>query len=465
MKSKLLNTALSLCFPLIDLTLIATAILLSYRIYRLLGIGQSVNYQMSELISFIFLASSVTVLCMTGFQVYKKQSSVLNVEEIKNCIKSIVFSFFILLVILVFGKINLSRYTLALSFVITLTAVIIEKMIFYNFLPELKKINQYNRKILIYGAGELGKTLFRSIANSPKLRLEPVGFIDDDPQKKNMACYQSGFNSHNCVKVLGSRADIESLKAIYAIDEIYIAISDINHSYLISLLKDFKKIGLEASFVPNLHEAFLHKVKITIIGGVPTVKEVEDYLDSNYIIVKKILDKILACILCLMLFPLFVIVGILIKIDSKGPVIFKQDRVGKDGKIFRIFKFRSMYVDTNPNAVNPLTHDDPRITRVGSILRKLSIDEIPQIFNVIKGDMSFVGPRPEMPFIVAKYDQIHMERLKALPGITGLWQLSGDRKKPIHENMDYDLYYIRNISFFLDVTILIQSSIFAFKGI
>jgi lipopolysaccharide/colanic/teichoic acid biosynthesis glycosyltransferase len=151
--------------------------------------------------------------------------------------------------------------------------------------------------------------------------------------------------------------------------------------------------------------------------------------------------------------------------DSKGPVFFRQDRVGKNGKIFQIYKFRSMLTDTDPYSVNPSDQNDPRITSVGRFLRKTSLDELPQIINVLKGDMSFVGPRPEMQFIVAEYDEIHKERLKVLPGITGLWQLSGDRKKAIHENMDYDLYYIRNASFFLDVAILIQTLIFAFRGI
>jgi lipopolysaccharide/colanic/teichoic acid biosynthesis glycosyltransferase len=161
----------------------------------------------------------------------------------------------------------------------------------------------------------------------------------------------------------------------------------------------------------------------------------------------------------------FLIVAIGIKIDSEGPVFFRHDRVGKDGKIFKMYKFRTMCSNVEPYAVNPLDHDDLRITRLGWYLRRMSLDELPQLINVLKGEMSLVGPRPEMPFIVAEYNEIHKERLKAVPGITGLWQLSGDRSKAIHENMDYDLYYIRNMSFFLDIAILIETFIFAFRGI
>jgi putative colanic acid biosynthesis UDP-glucose lipid carrier transferase len=122
--------------------------------------------------------------------------------------------------------------------------------------------------------------------------------------------------------------------------------------------------------------------------------------------------------------------------------------MGKGGRIFKLYKFRTMVADTDPYEVNPIDQYDIRITRVGRFLRKTSLDEMPQIINVVKGEMSFVGPRPEMPFIVKQYDEIHKERLKVLPGITGLWQLSGDRKKAIHENMDYDLYYKNMFRFF-----------------
>jgi lipopolysaccharide/colanic/teichoic acid biosynthesis glycosyltransferase len=124
-----------------------------------------------------------------------------------------------------------------------------------------------------------------------------------------------------------------------------------------------------------------------------------------------------------------------------------------------------MFPDAPPYAINPDSLDDPRITRVGRFLRRSSLDELPQLMNVLKGEMSLVGPRPEMPFIVEQYNAEHKERLKALPGITGLWQLSGDRRKAIHENMEYDLYYLYNRSFFLDVTILFQTLVFAFKGL
>jgi len=124
-----------------------------------------------------------------------------------------------------------------------------------------------------------------------------------------------------------------------------------------------------------------------------------------------------------------------------------------------------MYADVEAYATKPINHNDSRITRIGKYLRKTSLDELPQIINVLRGGMSFIGPRPEMPFIVAEYTDLHRERLKMMPGISGLWQLSGDRKKAIHENIDYDLYYRKNVSFFLDLAIVIETFLFAFRGI
>ncbi|UCF91871.1 MAG: sugar transferase [Desulfobacterales bacterium] len=465
MRNKLLNFGVNVGYPIIDFIVITAGILLSYKIYRILGIGQNVYYQSSQLFPFSLMAAGITIICMGGFGVYKKESSILNVEEIKNCIKGITFSFFILSLILVFGKINLSRYTLIFSFVLCVIATVAEKMIFYNILPSFAPLQGYHKRVLIYGAGELGKALFRSLANSPKMRIIPVGFIDDDPSKSDMVCYQSGFNCKHCLRVIGTRADIQRLKEEYGINEIFIAISNIKDKHLRELLDYLKQQRIEASFVPNLHEAFLHKVTIKKIGDLPIVKEIDFYHRPLYIVVKRYMDFILAAFLLTLLWPLFAVIAVAIKLDSKGSVIFKQTRVGKEGKIFQIYKFRSMFAETDAHAINPVDFKDPRITRVGRFLRKTSLDELPQIINVLKGEMSFVGPRPEMPFIAEKYDGIQKERLTVLPGITGLWQLSGDRSKAIHENMDYDLYYIRNVSFFLDVAILIQTTFFAFKGI
>ena len=169
------------------------------------------------------------------------------------------------------------------------------------------------------------------------------------------------------------------------------------------------------------------------------------------------LSFIVTILLLLLLSPIFGIIVFLIKLTTKGSIVFKQKRIGQHGDEFILYKFRTMYPDTPEYAVHPKKSNDPRVTKLGRYLRRTSLDELPQFLNVLKGEMSVVGPRPEMPFIVENYNDIHRERLNVKPGITGLWQISGDRSLPIHENIDHDLYYIENQSLLLDIIIVLQT--------
>ena len=180
---------------------------------------------------------------------------------------------------------------------------------------------------------------------------------------------------------------------------------------------------------------------------------------------KRAIDVVGAAILLTLALPLGVAVAILIKLDSKGPVLLRQLRIGRCGIPFHMWKFRSMHVGVARYARSPISDRDPRLTRLGRALRRLSIDELPQLLNVLKGDMSLVGPRPEMPFIVKDYTAFERLRLSATPGITGLWQISPARAMPIHQNLEFDLYYIEHRSFFLDTAILLRTATAVVRGI
>ena len=182
-------------------------------------------------------------------------------------------------------------------------------------------------------------------------------------------------------------------------------------------------------------------------------------------LVKRGCDVIGTVFLLVMLFPLFVLIAVLIKMDSPGPIFFRHYRVGKDGNPFVLWKFRSMRTDVREYEASPRSGVDDRLTRIGRLIRRLSIDELPQLINVLRGEMSLVGPRPEMPFIVARYHPIECERLIARPGITGLWQISPARAFPIHENLHYDLHYIRNQNFFLDCAIVLRTIAAVIHGV
>jgi len=467
MKKKIFRFTSTSIYIFIDFAVVSFSIMAAYKLYRLSGIGQSVIYQKIEIVPVSLLIAFITVLILHSFGTYKKESSVLNVEEIKNVIKGTTTTFILSAIILVLANIDLSRYVIVFSYISSTILLVIEKTFFYHS-PSLVSgdtFKKFHKRILIYGAGELGQALYRELANSPKLNIVPVGFIDDDPNRRHQISYQNGINTANSLPVLGGREDIKRLAGDLHIDEVYVAMSNVAHSTLIDILDFLRREKIKFCFVPNLYKIFVHKLKMNQIGQIPLVQEEENEVHTPYLYIKRYIDLVLALIAAIVLLPLFLVISVAIKMDSRGPVFFLHDRVGKDGVIFKMYKFRSMFMDVEPYAVNPLDQTDPRITGVGRFLRRMSLDELPQLINVLKGEMSLVGPRPEMPFIVAGYDEIHKERLKVLPGITGLWQLSGDRKKAIHENMDYDLYYIRNMSFFLDMAILIETFIFAFRGI
>jgi len=186
---------------------------------------------------------------------------------------------------------------------------------------------------------------------------------------------------------------------------------------------------------------------------------------KSYFFTKRIFDIIISIITITILFPIFCIIAILIPIESGFPILFKQNRIGTQQKIFSMYKFRSLYNASNQHEKSPSHSNDKRITKIGRYIRKTSLDELPQFFNVLIGDMSIVGPRPEMEFIVSQYNKFENLRLISQPGITGLWQLSDTRNQPIHFNIDYDLKYLSRPSIISDLFYIIKTLFFGFKGI
>ncbi len=190
--------------------------------------------------------------------------------------------------------------------------------------------------------------------------------------------------------------------------------------------------------------------------------------------VKRTIDFNFALALLLLAGPVMMLIALAIRLSSPGPVLFRQLRIGhspewaeaRSGlpRAFEILKFRTMKVDTPAYQTTPATHDDDRITTVGRFLRKTSLDELPQLFNVLRGQMAFIGPRPEMPFVVKSYGVLHRRRLAVMPGITGLWQLYGIRSKPIHSQIEFDLYYIDQWSLGLDLFVIRKTFNFVLKG-
>jgi exopolysaccharide biosynthesis polyprenyl glycosylphosphotransferase len=299
-------------------------------------------------------------------------------------------------------------------------------------------------RCLIVGAGECGTKVMDHIFGHPEIGFDLIGFVDDDPSKHNVSS----------VPVLGNLKDIPKLIREYNIEEVFLAIPSLPHNKQMDLIVESDGAGVDFKIVSDIFGVITSQVKIGEIDEIPVIKLRQGHLSPTQAFIKRIMDLVIAMLLFIPALFIWPVIVFRIKMDSKGPSIFKQERIGKDGKPFLLYKFRTMYVDTPLFQEAPEQPDDPRITGVGRFLRKYSLDELPQLINVLKGDMSMVGPRPEMPFIVSKYEDWQRRRLSVKPGITGLWQIVGRKKLPLYQNLEYDFYYIKNQSLLLDLIIL-----------
>jgi exopolysaccharide biosynthesis polyprenyl glycosylphosphotransferase len=282
------------------------------------------------------------------------------------------------------------------------------------------------------------------IIGHPEIGFDLIGFVDDDPRKQYISQ----------VPVLGQLKDIPELIRQHNIEEVFLAIPSLPHNKQMDLIVESDGTGVDFKIVSDIFGVITSQVKIGDIDEIPVIKLKQGRLSPTQAFVKRVLDLIIALLIFIPALLIWPIIVFYIRFDSKGRAIFKQERIGKDGNPFILYKFRTMYVETPKFQEAPEQPNDPRITKVGRFLRKYSLDELPQLINVLKGDMSMVGPRPEMPFIVSKYEDWQCRRLSVKPGITGLWQIVGRKKLPLYQNLEYDFYYIKNQSLLLDLIIL-----------
>jgi len=316
--------------------------------------------------------------------------------------------------------------------------------------------------VIICGVNDAGLSIARKCLHSPKFHVIPVAFLDDNSVFLNeqIDC----LIGHEAVPVAGRLSDIDDAVDQFKADEIWIALPDATQQTISCISEAAETCDVPCRFVPNIYNIPLQTITVDTLAGIPLLSIKQRPALRPMPMTKRIFDIVFS-VLVLSTLPLWPLIALLIRLSSKGPIIFSQKRIGQAGKPFLMWKFRTMYVDANPYADTPQASTDHRITPVGRWLRRLSIDELPQFWNVLKGDMSVVGPRPEMPQIVEKYNAIQRQRLAVKPGITGVWQISADRRNPIHENIDYDLYYIEKQSFFMDLMIILTTGVYGARGV
>jgi len=463
MKQAVIHYILIVMYMMTDFIVTNAMIISAYLIYRFLSIGKAVVYSTPELFVASMTSSGLIVMALVIVQAYDNESSLLNMKEIERVVKGVTLGFLIAGMVLVLGRLLISRYVFVFSYVLTIFALTGIKMVFFRILSTDSWLKALQKKVLIYGADPIGENLYRAMVNSPRLRISPVGFIDDRIEKKGEIIYENGFHTNQSVSVLGNYSDILQLIQTHDISAIYVSAYHFSAKQLKQVMADLHQYPVQIFLVPDYQGIVSSNVKIDRIDDIPIISNLTG-APHSYVLLKQCMDLFVGFVAMVIFIIICPIIALIIKLDSQGPIFFRQIRVGKNNRHFYMYKFRTMTCDVNPYELKPQTSNDQRVTKAGRWLRKTSLDEFPQILNVIKGDMSFIGPRPEMPFIVNSYNAEQMKRLQVKPGITGLWQLAGDRDKPIHEHISYDNYYIENMSFFLDISILINTLFYACKG-
>jgi exopolysaccharide biosynthesis polyprenyl glycosylphosphotransferase len=334
---------------------------------------------------------------------------------------------------------------------------------------------------LVVGRGPEAAFCIKEMRERPSLRYRVIGAVDSGAPGLTVARDYEG------VPVLSNLAGLPEAIRESGANEVIIADSNVDGDALFDvMMRCGRRRGIEFRIAPSLFNCLPSKTEVDQIGALPMIRLFREPLSDFARGSKRISDILIAALTLAIFSPFWFLIALLIKFDSKGPTFYAQERVGMDGRIFVVYKFRTMRVDADSeihrdyqrmflagdaeanvgDAQKPAykLRNDPRITRVGRLLRRLSLDEVPQLFNVLRGDMSVVGPRPPIPYEVEAYELRHRKRLDMKPGLTGLWQVSGRNRLPFEEMVKLDLFYIENWSLLFDLKIILRTVLVMLRG-
>ena len=443
-----------LLYLLVDIVLISLSFYIPY--YFRYNYGQSgllTEIHKAYLLIFCFWGTTL-IFILNNLVLYATDRSLGVFAEIWKVIKAVCFSSVAAaLIIFILGFNLFSRsvfFFSVLSLILTLASWRVIKRI---WIRRLIISGLMKKKALIVGSGPMALELIEEINNSTHLGLEIVGFLDENTQS---TVYGQ--------RVLGRIKDFEGVVRKNFIEEVLV--TDIHDKEKINfLLQKSREMNIGLRLVMDSFNFSFDKILLNYIGYIPILTCHEKSLHGTDQQAKRVMDFFVSFALLAVLLPFFLIISVLIKLDSPGPVFYISRRCGKNGRIFNFYKFRSMYNDAHElkesirhrsDVSGPIfkIKNDPRITRLGRFMRRWSIDELPQLINVLKGDMSLVGPRPPTPDEVEKYEPWQLQRLNITPGITCLWQIRGRSELSFYKWMKLDLWYINNWSFGLDMMIL-----------
>ncbi len=449
--------------PVLDITLALVAFILAYIARYELTIFRPVleiyRADFGPYIPYALVYAGILYLTCHGGGLYKNIRGQSLAEELYTIANSVATATVLLLSLyfafqpLVFSRLMLV-YVAAIS-VFLLTLLHTGRRMVYAY---MRSRGIGVQRVLIVGAGETGQAVLRVMMARKDLAYDPVGFVDDNPTKGGVDLGR--------VKGLGNLENLRSTIRRYQVDLVVITIPWSYHERIQTLVRTALKSGAEVRIVPDVFQLNMRQVHVENLEGIPLLglTREEDFRGTNRLL-KRLIDITLVVLASPVLLVIFGLTALAIRLEGAGPIFYTARRVGENGREFDMIKFRSMIPDAElyrqqlveemgQDPRHPKIKNDPRVTQVGMIIRALSIDELPQLINVLRGQMSLVGPRPPTPDEVLLYQPWHLRRLQIIPGITGLWQVSGRSEVPFDEMCLLDIYYIENWSIKMDLQIL-----------
>lgn len=435
-----------------DIVILFISMILAYLIRFYIFSPDTDYIKLVTYIEFSIVIIPINLIIFNLFDLYHSFRTTSFIKECNQIIKSnAVLTAILLSLLFTLKLVHISRLVIVIFYFVNITLIIVKRFILRRTLSKMRTRGMNLKHVIIVGAGEVASEYLNVIKSNRNFGYNYSGYVANN----------SNFEGEK----LGEYNNLYTVLEKHRADEVVCALDISDAKYIEKIVSDCEKSGTKISIIPFCYKYIPSQPYIDQIGNIPLINLRRIPLDNlGNAFIKRSLDIICSLVLIICTSPIMLITSIIIKLTSKGPIIFKQQRVGLNKNLFTMYKFRSMKIN-NEEETGWSTNNDPRKTRFGSLIRKFSIDELPQFFNVLKGDMSLVGPRPELPHFVENFkDEIplYMVKHQVKPGITGWAQVNGYRgDTSIKKRIEFDIYYIENWNILMDINILFRT---AFKG-
>ena len=463
---------LSIALTVVDLFMVLAGFRLAYALRFESGLPWLYQAEVSNLAFYsglVFLLAPVWLVVFRFFGMYDFRHLFAGMHEYSRVLNACTLG--IMLVVLItffFPDLVIARGWLVLSWILVTWCVLLGRFMLRRVVQSLRVRGRFLTTVLVVGANEEGQAIAAQLLDNPKAGVWIAGFADDQLSTDSQSSLET--------PILGSIDSVANLVRRHGIQDIIIAATALSREQLLGLFQTFgSSEGVTLHLSSGLYEIMTTGVEVQEIGNVPLLSISKVRLTGGEMLLKRVLDLLVSSIRLLVFWPLMLVIAVAIKFDSPGPIFHRRRVVGVGGKLFDALKFRTMYVDADARLAqdvelrrqfedNYKLKDDPRVTRLGRFLRRTSLDELPQLLNVLVGQMSLVGPRMITSEERTRYGKWRMNLTTVKPGITGLWQVSGRSDLSYNDRVRLDMHYIRNYSIWFDLHLLYRTVPVVLKG-